>query len=152
MIYLNYLWYVIRHKWWVLVASFKVGSSIWLAIVHDLSKFRPSEFFPYARYLFDKRKVKPPHFMTDFEVAWNHHQKRNKHHWQYWVLERNSTNVKTIEMPKRFAKEMVADWMGAGRAITGKWDIKEWYEKQNEYMTLHPETRKYVESLIEKLA
>ena len=22
----------------------------------------------------------------DFDVAWLHHQKRNKHHWQYWLL------------------------------------------------------------------
>ena len=37
-----------------------------------------------------------------------------------------------IPMPEKYAREMVADWAGAGRAITGKWETLEWYEKNQE--------------------
>jgi len=43
---------------------------------------------------------------------------------------------------------MVADWMGAGRAITGRWETKEWYGKNKGNMLLHPETRKMVEDVL----
>ena len=49
MRHLNYLKYVLRHKWFVLLASIRIGAPLWGAIIHDLSKFRPSEWIPYAR-------------------------------------------------------------------------------------------------------
>jgi hypothetical protein len=51
-------------------------------------------------------------------------------------------------MPEPLVREMVADWMGAGRAITGTWDVAGWYAKNRERMVLHPETRARVEALI----
>lgn len=47
-----------------------------------------------------------------------------------------------------YAREMIADWMGAGRAITGKWEVAEWYEKNQNKIQLHPETRRFVENII----
>ena len=52
-------------------------------------------------------------------------------------------------MPYKYAVEMVCDWAGAGRAITGKWEYKEWYYKNKEKIILHPETRKDVEMLLQ---
>jgi hypothetical protein len=43
---------------------------------------------------------------------------------------------------------MVADWMGAGRAITGRWDVASWYEANAHKMVLHPDVRVQVENLI----
>ena len=37
---------------------------------------------------------------------------------------------------------MVADWMGAGRAITGKWDVAGWYADNWRKIHLRPETRR----------
>jgi hypothetical protein len=45
---------------------------------------------------------------------------------------------------------MVADWMGAGRAITGKWEAKAWYEKNKATIILHDGTRKLVETILEQ--
>lgn len=53
-----------------------------------------------------------------------------------------------IEMPSRYALEMVADWMGAGRDITGRWDCKEWYAKNRGKIVLHDNTRKLVDGLL----
>jgi len=45
-------------------------------------------------------------------------------------------------------REMVADWLGAGRAITGEWEAVAWYGKNKDRMMLHPETRGKVEILL----
>ncbi len=43
---LKYLRYIIKHKWYVARACFREGLW-WAALTHDLSKFRPGEWFPY---------------------------------------------------------------------------------------------------------
>jgi hypothetical protein len=102
--HLQYLSYVLRHKWFVLVECWKMGL-FWRGLVHDLSKFTPAEWFPYVRYFYGpKVEVKntkvydqaidkwtplmeaPDSVKREFDVAWLHHQKRNSHHWQYWLL------------------------------------------------------------------
>lgn len=51
-------------------------------------------------------------------------------------------------MPDVYILEMVADWAGAGRAITGKWSIVEWYEKNKNNIQLEVSTRRRVENLM----
>lgn len=155
--YWKYLKYVLRHKWFVFLYCLKYGL-IWRGIVHDLSKFRPSEFIPYARNFYgsypDELSVPmldvgySGPFKSDivaaFMVAWNHHQKRNDHHWQYWMLTWDRGNTELLPMPDKCRKEMIADWKGAGRAL-GKPDTMEWYLKNRLNIQLHPETRAWVE-------
>jgi len=126
----------------------KLRSSVW--VLHDLSKLRPSELIPYARcfYKSDGSKQYVPD--NNFNFAWNDHQKRNKHHWQYWVLLNDSGKIEALPMSQRYIEEMVADWAGAGRAITGKWEVREWYEKNKDKMILHADTRERVEKLLNK--
>jgi hypothetical protein len=155
----------VRHKWFVLVAAYKIGASLWAAITHDISKFRPSEWLPYCRYFYGNYMSmnESHHLFTSagvivsltkeevasaFDLAWLHHQHRNPHHWQYWVLNEDSGNTKILPMPERYWLEMVADWMGAGRAITGKWETKEWYLKNRHNIMLHGSTRLSVEALL----
>lgn len=134
---------------------------IWRGITHDLSKLLPSEFVPYARYFygdypewatmlsgqkevyFGKTKES---IMKDFDFAWLLHQKRNPHHWQWWILREDDGGGKTFEMDDNSRTEMLADWIGAGKAITGKDNLAEWYDKNKDKMLLHPKTRKAVEA------
>jgi hypothetical protein len=51
-------------------------------------------------------------------------------------------------MPDKYIREMVADWMGAGKAITGKWEVRDWYEKNKHRIRLEKQTRKTTEELI----
>lgn len=51
-------------------------------------------------------------------------------------------------MPEKYGREMVADWMGAGRGITGKWEADKWYEHNKLNIQLHPDTRVRVEALL----
>jgi len=49
-------------------------------------------------------------------------------------------------MPMRYRKEMLADWRGAGRAITGRDDTREFYLKNKDNITLAPETKRWIEA------
>lgn len=145
--HLKYLSYVARHKWFVLVAGLKVKAPLWRLLIHDWSKFSRAEWGPYVRKFYGSGD--PLDVLLAFDKAWLHHQHRNPHHWQSWLLREDEGNVIPLRMPEALAREMVADWMGAGRAITGKWDVADWYSLNSGKITLHPETRAYVERLID---
>jgi len=149
--YLEYLKYILRHKWFVLIASIKIKAPLWHAIIHDFSKFRFSEWFPYAYTFYTKNGEKQYKETIEFSYAWNHHQKRNKHHYQYYLLTWDKGITTPLPMPKKYILEMIADWMGAGKAITGKWEAKEWYQKNKENIKLHPETKKIVEKILDRV-
>lgn len=149
--HLQYGRYVVRHKWFVFIAGRRTRAPLWRLVIHDWSKMTRAEWSPYVRSFYG------PLPRTDavkaaFARAWLHHIHVNKHHWQHWVLHEDSGATKVIEMPDRFVREMVADWMGAGRAITGKWDVGSWYAKNRDVIVLHETTRARVDGLIEMVS
>ena len=167
MHHVKYLRYVLRHKWYVFLACLALRVPLWQAVLHDWSKFLPGEWFPYARYFYGPSE--PPinygelfarqnhaanvaawkeDLQRAFDAAWLHHQHASPHHWQHWVLREDNGDTKVLPMPERYAREMVADWMGAGRAL-GKPDTRGWYEANKDKQQLHPETRALVERLLE---
>lgn len=105
---------------------------------------------PYALSFYGdwKYSERPQWLIEAFDAAWNHHRHHNPHHWQHWVLREDSGVVKTLKMPRGLVREMVADWMGAGRAIAGKWEADEWYLANAQTMLLHYETQMLVEMLL----
>lgn len=165
----HYFWYIVRHKWFVFVECWKYGI-IWRGIWHDWHKLLPGEWIPYAnwfnhsygiRYSWSDDVPRPSHVPAEyfynlpkhhrleykFDIAWLSHQKKAKHHWQWWILRNDDGSERAIEMPLVYAKEMLADWHGAGRAIVGKSsDTKQWYlDNAKDTITLHPNTREFVE-------
>ena len=139
--HLAYLKYVLWHKWFVFVAGRKLGLGFWQLLIHDWHKFLPSEWFPYARTFYKPDGSKQYVESDEFARAWNLHQKRGKHHWQHWMLTWDRGETVALEMPEKYAFEMVADWLGAGRAITGNWGAREWYQKNKVKMKLHMFTK-----------
>lgn len=154
----SYLKYVLRHKWFVFLAGWTCHVSLWRLIIHDWTKFLPCEWSPYVRSFYNadgtKRewKTRTAEDKAAFDAAWNHHQKVNQHHWQYWLLTNDSDEPKTkaLAIDEKYVREMVADWVGAGRAINGKIAVQSWYLANKEKMILHPASRVWVEHLIEK--
>ena len=147
----KYASYLFRHKWYVFIECCKVGIP-WRGLVHDLSKFLPSEWIPYANYFYkpkqrDETGYYKPCDTGDkaFDYAWLLHQKRNKHHWQWWVLPKGDGGVEILPMPDKYRKEMLADWRGAGRAQGYGDNTNEWYKANRNKMQLHPETRAWIE-------
>src|SRR5258708_40255385 len=85
----RYLMYVLRHKWYVFVYGSQLGIPF-LALLHDNSKFLPSEWFPYAEFFYGRKPAQwgSPRDKTGyykptdtgnaaFDFAWLLHQKRN---------------------------------------------------------------------------
>jgi len=151
MIHLQYISYVARHKWFVFVAGRKIGVSLWQLLIHDWSKFTPIEWRAYVDYFYGEQKsvMKAGVSTPEFDAAWLHHQHRNPHHWQHWILRRDDGTVEKLDMPERFVYEMVADWAGAGRAITGRWDLASWYQDNRRDILISEATRALVEDVID---
>ncbi len=149
MKHLKYLWYVLRHKWYVFIECCKEGHW-YLGLIHDWSKFRPSEWLPYADHFFGKHAQEYRSRLEDprFQFAWHLHKKRNKHHWQWWLSVNREKNIIVQEMLPKYCDEMIADWRGTSRA-RGKGDnTKEWYMKVKDRLILGPQTQKYVKAKI----
>ncbi len=142
--HLRYAKYVARHKWFVLLAGRKTHAPLWRLLIHDWSKLTPTEWGPYVRKFYMPDKTNS----AEFDLAWLHHQHHNPHHWQHWLLRQDDGMHRVLSMPEDVVREMVADWMGAGRAITGRWEIVEWYESNADKIRLHSKSRKLVERLI----
>jgi hypothetical protein len=162
--HLRYLKYLLRHKWFVLVAGLKTKAPLWRLLIHDWSKFLPGEWLPYVNFFYGAQKgpcrahelvgcdecwgKAKETLRVAFDHAWLHHQHLNKHHWQHWVLREDSGKTKLLPIPKKYLREMVADWAGAGRGITGRWEVTTWYDKNRENIQLEPATRQEVERLL----
>lgn len=173
MLSLKYLRYIARHKWYVFVECRRLGIP-WLGLLHDLSKLVPDEFWPYADNFYGPKRLawheiveahglygdagaslrdfywkqSKEHLKACFDEAWLAHIHRNKHHWQHWILHLDDGGLVFLPMPERYRREMLADWIGAGRAILGdKADVGAWYKEQRERgrIDMHPETRTWVE-------
>jgi hypothetical protein len=147
-----------------MIECFKLGL-YWRGINHDLSKFLPSEFFPYANYFYGNYRSykdastyeKTYHNFKykedverEFDIAWLKHIHRNPHHWQHWILREDDGETKTIQMPEIFLEEMIADWIGAGKAITGKDNLKEWWDKNKHNILVGKSRREYIEMFVNK--
>lgn len=142
-----------QHITYVREAGRRIGVSPTLLDVHDLSKWSRAEFAAYAKYFCGKSDVAPadnPIVSGAFARAWLHHIHYNPHHWQHWIFPDNfspkGSDVErgVVEMPQRYALEMIADWMGASRVYTGSWDITDWLQKNMQKIRVHSRTARYL--------
>jgi hypothetical protein len=148
----NYLKYVLRHKWFVFVAGLKTGASLWRLLKHDWHKFLLNEWLPYARTFYKSDGSKQYVESAAFTYAWNLHQKRADHHWQHWLITWDRGETEALDMSGEAIAEMLADWYGAGKAITGKWEAHTWYEKNRDRIKLSEFSRNLVEAHLKSLA
>ena len=109
---------ITHHKVLVLRHCFHVGL-YWQGLVHDLSKYSPTEFKVGVQYYQgDRSPNTAERAELGYSTAWMHHKGRNKHHYQYWTD--LSLPEKTVIMPYRYAVEMVCDELAAGITYNGK--------------------------------
>ena len=167
----KYVKYLFWHKAYVYQAGRITGAPLYRLIIHDWSKLMPQEWFPYMNFFYptkaqvdieaakkygDARYAKElgaatPDRKLAFRLAFNHHLHWNKHHWQYWAISSDDGKTRAQEIPEIYIREMVADWYGAGKGISGKWDADAWY-LQHKDMLLAPKTRRRVEELLKSTA
>lgn len=109
---------IIKHKWYVFKLCCKVGEP-WRGIVHDLSKFSPTEFNESVKYYTGTRSpITMARADKGFSTSWLHHKGRNKHHIDYW-FDIDSKEVALV-IPYKYAVEMVCDNISAGMVYAGK--------------------------------
>lgn len=142
---LRYLWLTIKHKWFVFLAGLATKAPLWRLLIHDWSKFTLAEAPYYGRQFFGA--ADEPY---GFSCAWNHHQKTNPHHWEYWVMVSGHNRGGyedgcALRMPQGYVREMVADWLGASRAYEGVWPTSletwPWWQDNFDRLRLHSDTR-----------
>ena len=143
------------HKYWVGYYCFKAGIPI-QGILHDLSKFSPTEFWESVKYYqgtyspIDACKKK-----KGYSNAWFHHRGRNKHHWEYWC-DNFEKGTQPVEMPYRYAVEMFCDFMGAGRAYNGKsFSYKkelDWWNEKKKVAVIAPKTMGFIDRAMRECA
>ena len=91
----------------------------WQGILHDLSKFGPTEFIPSAKYFQGNRSpIEAEKEAIGYSAAWMHHKGHNKHHWEYWTDFADNGSIIANKMPARYVIEMICDWIGAGRVYS----------------------------------
>ena len=146
---------ITRHKWEVFKLCCRAGIP-YRGLVHDLSKYSPTEFWESAKYyngnmspiLLAKRK-------QGYSKAWLHHKGRNKHHWEYWV-DITSKGIVAAPMPTKYVVEMFCDRVAATLVYRGHdFDVTsplDYYLKTRFYYVIHEETDRQLKDMLVHLS
>lgn len=144
------------HRWLVQQGCFKVGL-YWQGLVHDLSKYSPTEFFVGARYYQGNRSPNgAEREEKGYSEAWMHHKGRNRHHYEYWTdMNLESRTYEPVPVPRKYLVEMVMDRRAACIVYEGKnytpGSALAYLTKSREKNLMHPETRRELEYILTML-
>jgi hypothetical protein len=107
-----------KHRFKVFKLCCKAGIPF-RGLVHDLSKYSPTEFFESARYYNGTYSpISNCKRENGYSNAWLHHKGRNKHHHEYWYD--YAAPEKAPVMPYKYTVEMICDTLAAGMTYQGK--------------------------------
>ena len=141
---------ITSHKFLVMKYCFKVGLYK-QGLMHDLSKYSPTEFMVGAKYYQGTRSPNnAEREATGVSTSWLHHKGRNKHHFEYWTDYNPKTRrMEAVEMPLKYVKEMFCDRVAAGKIyLDDKYTNDnpiEYFLKGNAKTSMHPNTAKLLE-------
>ncbi len=94
----------------------------WQGLMHDLSKYGPTEFIAGAKYYQGTRSPNDLERRTEgVSKAWLHHKGRNKHHLEYWNdYPQGGGKYGAIDMPLKYIVESVCDRIAACKIYMGE--------------------------------
>jgi len=126
--FFKHLHLINKHKYLVFKLTIKAGIPF-QGLVHDLSKYTPTEFIESIKYYNGKKSpISLSKKENGYSKAWLHHKGRNKHHFEYWYD--FNAPIKTPIIPYKYTVEMICDTIAASMAYMGKdWNPK----SQREY-------------------
>ena len=149
---------ITEHKKLVMEHCFKLGLYR-QGLLHDMSKYMPSEFLVGAKYYQgDRSPNNAEREEKGYSAAWLHHKGRNKHHFEYWIdyAPDPKDGLQGMKMPKKFVAEMVIDRICASKNYQKEAYTREsawkYYKKGRDCCIMHPETRFLLEYLLKKTA
>ena len=147
---------VTKHRLLVMDGCFRVGL-VWQGLVHDLSKYSPTEFLSGARFYQGTRSPNTAEREAKgFSEAWIHHKGRNRHHYEYWTdMNLQTRNYESVPMPRKYLVEMVMDRRAACMTYQGKaytpGSAFAYFDKSREKDLMHPKTRQELYYLLTML-
>lgn len=87
-------------------------------LVHDLSKYSPSELFESIKYFNGKKSpLSVSKSKNGYSLAWIHHKGHNKHHFEYYID--LDASVRMPIMPFKYTVEMICDNLAASKVYMG---------------------------------
>lgn len=155
MIALKHFNTIMTHKKWVFYFARKLGIG-WQGFWHDMSKFSPTEFCESIRYYTGTSSpIDECKKANGYSMAWLHHKGRNAHHYEHWQ-DNFDRGGEPLRMPDKYVREMICDYLAAGRAYKGKefhfaseWQW--WLNKNKNNIAMHPENWKVVNQVLSDL-
>lgn len=148
------------HKYLVAKGCFGVGLYK-QGLLHDLSKYSPSEFWVGVKYFQgDRSPNNAEREDIGYSSAWLHHKGRNKHHYEYWIDYSVDPGEGIVgqKMPIKYVIEMFMDRVAASKTYQGSnytdRQPLEYYEKGAAKLgkMIHPETAALLHFLLKMLA
>lgn len=128
-------------------------------LLHDMSKYGPTEFMVGARYYQGNRSPNSAEKEAiGYSSAWLHHKGRNKHHLEYWLDYGLAPDKRLtgMRMPDKYVVEMFMDRIAACKVYMGDSyhdrAALEYYEKGTSFTILHEESKALLEKLLCMLA
>lgn len=146
---------ITHHKWVVFKLCCKVGEP-WRGLVHDLSKYSPTEFWESAKYYVGNHSpITEEKRDKGYSEVWLHHKGRNRHHVQYWT-DHNARESNPI-IPYPYAVEMICDKIAAGIIYEGKnwtekFELSYWEEKERDTLEMNPKIRDFTTAVLTEVA
>jgi len=145
-----------KHRWLVFQLACKAGIP-WRGLVHDLSKYSPTEFWESVKYYNGKKSpISVCRADKGYSLAWMHHKGRNKHHFEYWEDISKKARI-PVFIPYPYIVESICDKVAAGMAYCGKeWTQKEPYEywinkEKDSPIQRHPASVEFVDIVLKKI-
>ena len=152
--YFSHFKTIVIHKYYVFSYCLKAGI-IWRGLVHDLSKFSPTEFLESSRYY--TGTISPIircKNETGMSKAWLHHKGRNKHHYEYWQ-DNFDNGVEHLQMPYKYALELICDYLAAGKTYSNQefsyYSEYLWWGEKRRVAAMHPHTKQFVEIMLKTM-
>ena len=150
---------VTYHRYLVMKGCFKVGLYK-QGLLHDLSKYSPSEFLVGAKYYQGNRSPNnAEREAIGYSSAWLHHKGRNRHHYEYWIdysTKEIAGGMAPAPMPVKYVAEMLMDRIAACKVYNGAQYTDAaplaYYSKGRENAVSHPQTKELLERLLNMLA
>ena len=150
---INHLKTINKHKYYVTMLCFKCGLYK-QGILHDLSKYSPTELKTGAKYWVGTRSPNSIERETiGYSSAWLHHKGRNKHHYEFWVdYNLETKRNEPVEMPYNYVAEMFCDRLAASKIYNGKQYTDrsplEYFEYRKPHKSINLKTRDEIETLL----
>lgn len=155
--FFGHLMTVMKHRRLVRQHCFKLGL-YWQGLIHDLSKFSPTEFIVGVKYFQgDMSPNSAERAANDgYSYSWLHHKGRNKHHLEYWMDystgEKDGGMYGPLEMPAKYLAEMFCDRVAASKTYRGKAykdsDPYDYFMRMRSHYLIHPKTEKSLEVML----